>query len=489
MVHSPSRAGDAGFALIEAVISAVVLAVVALAVLSGIEGSIHSASRERSRSIASTLAEQDQERMRAMSADNLADMTSLTRTIPVKNINYTVTSTSEWIRDDTGGTVSCTNNSAQVDYLRINTTVKTNLVGRQIQPVTMSSIVAPPVGKANGTLAVQVSDRNSVGISGLDVTATADSGGSFTETTNTLGCAIFTRIPVDTYAITLNRSGWVDTFGRNPGTAGANVVNNTVQVVSMKFDRAAAVNWSVTTKDPWNGAATTASNPPLIVSNPTSTSTATQAGTVSAVNGEEPTAQRTWTTNPATSMFPFLSKYSMWTGSCSQSNPATWDPDYYDTFPGAIGTQPATTSTLNPAMQQPSLMAVLQDTNGAALDTSLNSNVYATVQADSTDATPCSQTYRLTNTKTGTTVGRVGQWRNATVPAAYTAAALPFGKYDICATYTSSGGRHRWKVVQDVDLTTMSSTGATAQQIIKMDGTGSTSTTPPASTVPCPPAA
>src|SRR3954471_17066304 len=124
MVHSHSRAGDAGFALIEAVISAVVLAVVSLAVLSGIEGSIHSASRERSRSVASTLAEQDQERMRAMSASDLADMTALVRTVPVKNIKYTVTSTSAWIRDDTGGTVSCTNNSKQVYYLRISTTVK-----------------------------------------------------------------------------------------------------------------------------------------------------------------------------------------------------------------------------------------------------------------------------------------------------------------------------------------------------------------------------
>src|SRR4051794_4182027 len=253
MDHSPSRAGDAGFALIEAVISAIVLAVVALAVLSGIDSSIHSASRERSRSVASTLAEQDQERMRAMSADDLADMASLTRTVRVASNNYTVTSTSEWIRDDTGGTVSCTNNSAQVDYLRIATTVKSNTVGRQINPVTMSSLVAPPVGKTKGTLAVQVNNRDSVGISGLDVALTSSTGAAIpSETTNELGCAIFTRIPVDTYTIVLNRAGWVDTFGRNPGTAGANVVNNTVQVVNMKFDRAASVTWSVTTTDPWS---------------------------------------------------------------------------------------------------------------------------------------------------------------------------------------------------------------------------------------------
>jgi Tfp pilus assembly protein PilV len=481
MVHSHSRAGDAGFALVEAVISAVVLAVVALAVLSGIEGSIHSASRERSRSVSSTLAEQDQERMRAMSASDLADMTSLTRVVPVKNIKYTVTSTSEWIRDDTGGTVSCTNNSKQVDYLRISTTVKTNLVGKQIQPVVMSSLVAPPVGKANGTLAVQVNDRNSVGIPGLDVVATADSGGSFTETTNDLGCAIFTKIPVDSYTITLNRAGWVDTFGRNPGTAGAQVVNNTIQVVTMKFDRAANVNWSVTTNDPWSATPTAAlaSSPTPVVSN-TGTG-AVQAGSVSAVDGEEPTAQRTWTTNPATSLFPFLSKYSMWTGSCSQSNPATWDSDYFDTFPGSIATQPATTSTLSPAMQQPALKGKLQDSSGAALASTLSSMVFATVRPDPNDPTPCSETYRLANSATS---GQISSYRTGTGATTYQPAALPFGTYDVCAEYRSSGGTDRWAVLTGVDLTTMTSSGATTQQTIKMSST----TNPGTTAVPCPPA-
>lgn len=481
MVHSPSRAGDAGFALIEAVISAVVLAVVALAVLSGIEGSVHSASRERSRSVASTLAEQDQERMRAMSASDLADMTTLTRTVQVKNINYKVVSTSEWIRDDTGGTVSCTNNSKQVDYLRISTTVTTNLVGKQIQPVVMSSLVAPPVGKANGTLAVQVNDRNSVGIPNQTVNLTSSGGSSIDpETTNELGCAIFTKIPVDNYTITLNQTGWVDTFGRNPGTAGAQVVNNTVQVVTLKFDKAASVNWSVNTKDPWNGNALTASAPPAIVTNPASSANV-QAGTVSAVDGEEPTAQRTWTSNPADKMFPFVSKYSMWTGSCSQSNPASWDFDYFDTFPGSIATQPATVSTLSPAMQQPALKAQLQNSTGSALSTSLSSIVFATLQKDPSDPTPCSETYRLANSATN---GQVGSY-HTTNPTVYAPAGLPFGKYDICAAYRS-GTTTRYASKIGVDLTTMTSSGAASTQTFTMNSTTNPSIANPALACPAP---
>jgi Tfp pilus assembly protein PilV len=480
MDHSPSRAGDAGFALIEAVVSAVTLAIVALAVLSGIEGSLHSAGRERSRSVASTLAEQDQERMRAMSADQLADMASLQRTVQVAGITYDVTSKSEWIRDDTGGTVSCTNNSTQVDYLQISTTVKSKTVGTRVKPVSMMSLVAPPVGKAKGTLAVQVNNRDSVGISGLDVVATAASGGSYTETTNELGCAIFTRVPVDSYTITLNRGGWVDTFGRNPGTAGAQVLNNAVQVITMKFDRAATVAWSVTTKDPWNANAVTASVPPIIVTNPATG--AVQAGTVSALDGEEPTAQRTWTVNPATSMFPFLSKYAMWTGSCSQSNPAQWDSDYYDTFPGSIATQPGTAHTLSPAMQQPALKGQLQTSTGTALATTLSSSIYATLQPDPADPTPCKETYRLANTVLPNgTAGVIGQWRNVASPIAYTPAAMPFGKYDICAKYVSSGGTSRWRIVNNVDMTTMP--GATLAAAIKID---QYTTNPGTTAIPCP---
>jgi Tfp pilus assembly protein PilV len=481
MDHSPPRAGDAGFALIEAVISAVVLAVVALAVLSGIEGSLHSAGRERSRSVASTLAEQDQERMRAMSADQLADMASVTKTVTVGNIKYDVTSTSQWIRDDTGGTVSCTNNSAQVDYLQIATTVKSKTVGTTVKPVAMMSLVAPPVGKAKGTLAVQVNNRDSIGIAGLDVVATAASGGSFTETTNALGCAIFTRVPVDSYSVTLNRAGWVDTFGRNPGTAGAQVLNNAVQVITMKFDRAASVAWSVTTTDPWSATptASVASTPPLTLTN--AATGATQAGSVSALDGEEPTAQRTWTTTPATAMFPFLSKYAMWTGSCSQSNPATWDSDYYDTFPGSIATQPGTAHTLTPAMQQPSLKGTLQDRNGAVLPTTLSSSVYATVRPDPTDPTPCSETYRLTNSVLPNgTAGVIGQWRNVAAPIAYIPPALPFGKYDICAKYVSSGGTARWRIVNNVDMSTMASPNIGA---IKID---QYTTNPGTTAIPCP---
>src|SRR3954469_10732743 len=82
-----------GFALIEVIVSAAVLALVALAVLSGIDASAGSSAREKARAVAASLAEQDQETMRAMNVDQLIAVNGTApRSVPVDGITYTVTS-------------------------------------------------------------------------------------------------------------------------------------------------------------------------------------------------------------------------------------------------------------------------------------------------------------------------------------------------------------------------------------------------------------
>src|SRR3954452_7183858 len=93
------RSSEAGFALIEVIVAAAVLAIVALAVLSGIDGANSASAREKARAVASNLAEQDQERLRAMPVDVLrnppqsGDMT-------VDGIKYQVKSEARWITDE-----------------------------------------------------------------------------------------------------------------------------------------------------------------------------------------------------------------------------------------------------------------------------------------------------------------------------------------------------------------------------------------------------
>ena len=60
-----------GFALVEALAAAAILAFMALGVLAGLDGASSSSGREKARSTASALAEQDQERLHGIAAVNL----------------------------------------------------------------------------------------------------------------------------------------------------------------------------------------------------------------------------------------------------------------------------------------------------------------------------------------------------------------------------------------------------------------------------------
>src|SRR4051812_50081077 len=97
---------NSGYALIEVVVSAAVLAMVAVAVLAGVDGAQRSTGREKARSVAASLAEQDQERLRAMPVEQLATYAPGTPVLPLGGASHTGLSESEWGRDDTGGPVS-----------------------------------------------------------------------------------------------------------------------------------------------------------------------------------------------------------------------------------------------------------------------------------------------------------------------------------------------------------------------------------------------
>ena len=245
---------ESGFALVEAVVAAAVFAVIVLGVLAGIDGAAGSSGREKARSVAGSIAEQDQERMRGMRAVDLSNY-SWKRDVPVGNAVYTVQSDSDWIRDNTGGTISCTNSSAQADYLRIRTTVTSSSVGKRTAPVQIDSLVAPPVGAVGsnqGTLAVQVNNRDAVGVASIPVKI-SNGTTTLTELTNSVGCAVFAYVPIGAYDVNINQPGWVDPNGTNDVHVSGSVSNGTTNVVKIEYDVAGSVTASFRTKY-WNAA-------------------------------------------------------------------------------------------------------------------------------------------------------------------------------------------------------------------------------------------
>ena len=97
----PRPADEAGFGLIEAIVAAAVLAVLALGVLAGIDGAASSAGREKARAVAASLAEQDQERMRAMRAVDLPEYRRTLADRTSAGSTYTVVSEADWVSDAT----------------------------------------------------------------------------------------------------------------------------------------------------------------------------------------------------------------------------------------------------------------------------------------------------------------------------------------------------------------------------------------------------
>ena len=414
MLHArvTARVGDfrdeRGSILLEALASAVLLAVLTLAVLQEVDGATASSGRNKARSVAAQLAEQDQERMRGMRFIDLSNYRN-SASVPVDGVSYTVDSRTDWIRDATGATESCTNDSTQSSYLRIRSTVTSAVVGTATKPVVIDSLLAPAVdtfGPDEGTLAVQLLDRDDQPVVGKNVTITGTSR-TLSDVTNGVGCAIFGFIAKGDYDVSLPTPGWVTD---KPIPTGK-VIAGQVNLVSLHYDQAATVTASFKTQLPTDTAATrpafgwklNADNGGL-------------AG-IPVTTAAAPTSPAPQVT--ANALYPFKTAYSFYSGDCQGpaneefNDPTKKTPAYYATHPGLQALNPGDNVTLD-VVQPAVTLKVLN--NGAAA-----TNATLTVKSTSSQCT----------TPFPMVVGTDGLIRK---PAAVTASydpSLPFGRYTI----------------------------------------------------------
>lgn len=324
---------EAGVTLIEMVISATILVIIALAVMATLDTASSSTAANRGRTVASALAEQDQERMRGMSAVELSNYHPDPTKKTVGRAEYTVESRSEWVRDSTGGAETCTANTKQADYMQITSTVTSNVVGKRIKPVSIRSLVAPRVGSfgANqGTLAVSIKDAAGAPQVGMPVTVTGPDG--LSDVTNAQGCAVFGHIPVGTYQVKVNQPGYVDPSGVQAINVNKAVTAQTVQTQVVQYAQGAFVTANFMTKVG-------------------TVEQATKAPAVIASNAALPTAGVRIFSAPAggatsvttTALYPFTDGYSFYSGTsgCAENLPTQYagEDDYFAQFgfakPGA----------------------------------------------------------------------------------------------------------------------------------------------------------
>jgi hypothetical protein len=409
--------------LIEVLVTATVIAAVGLGLLLGLEGASRGSGNSKHRSVAASLAQQDQDRMRSFKATDLSNYDEK-RSITVAGVAYTINSSGSWV-SDASGAISCTNASSRANYLKISSVVR--WPGMRTKPVTLESLVAPPPGSFNasqGNVVVRLLDQSNSPVGGVPVTISAPS--SPTRTTEPDGCVVFAGVPAGGYDLSYSLSGYVDPSGRNnvtdqPVTAFA----STTKTYDLQYARAGSITVSFDTK--------VGSNPPQ----------ASAARSVTVQHSGMPQGSRTITpaNGPhsaiqADSLFPFESAYSVYAGACPDgADPSIYDQTYYDSNPGHVLVTPGTGQSVT--VRQPALnIAVTR--GGTPIQ-----NAHVVVRSEVPD---CATSYDLAAA--------------TDAQGALRAPGFPFGKYTICA----DDGNHR-TVVTGVNNTSPAGTSTISMPI------------------------
>jgi type II secretory pathway pseudopilin PulG len=396
------RPDEAGFMLIETIVSALLLVVVALAILSSLDAATKTAGANKGRTVASALAEQDQERMRGLSITQLSNLRGQ-QTVTVGGAAYTVTSRADWVRDSANTTESCTDTGTQADYVRITSTVTSGIVGKDTRPVTTQGLVSVPVGSFGpnqGTLTIKVLNRDGNPVKDMGVTASGPT--ALSDTTNDLGCAVFGFIPTGSYTAQLNKTNWVDIARNQISTQGVTVAAGSVVTKTMQYDQAAQIN--ATFIDSNDAAVNTAGDTKLRMTNP---AVPTGFPDTDVAAGQPGAA--------VTSLFPFNSAYVVYAGSCDNANPALYS-------------HPVASKLLDPAENW---------TPQVRLPT-----IQVTVTKGTVPVAVANTTVKIkaTGTAAGCTGDQVVLNSITTNASGVASVPMPYGTYDVCVNSSGETG-------------------------------------------------
>lgn len=419
----PRAASEDGFALIEVVVSASVLVLVVLGVLAAMDAVTSTAGANKARTVAATLAEKDQERMRGMRTLDIDQMDLSPYTLDVAGVTYTIQSDARWINDASGEDVSCGMAADEASYMRITSTVTSPITGAAVKPVVLSSLVSPQVGAASqGTLSVLVKNAADQPVAGLRVSATPTGR---QELTNAAGCAVFGRMDAGNYTVSLNTPGWVDKQGVQNAAQPANVTAGNLSTVEFAYDRAAQLPVRVRTM--LNGGVDDPAK--TVVAANVSLTTGRRAFTPTNWSATLPVAvapfaagfpgsasEPTGTTFLLTNLFPFTNGYALYSGGCIANDPTKYVTNYAAAHGGTAVLAPGQVGAEVTVYEPPTNLRVTR--NGTDQSDVL---VYA---------------YPTNLGCTGTRIP-MGQ----TVNGRLRFHGLPYGDYTICARSETSGRR------------------------------------------------
>jgi len=340
-------ASERGFTLIEVLVSALIVTLIATAVAGALITNTDIIANQNSRSQAETLAEQDQERLKGLSAEQL-DNLSQTYNVTVGGATYAITSKA-WYLSTSNGQSCTTSGGASATYFKtISTVTRTNAQGQTATLATDESVITPPAG---GSLLVQFHDQTASPLAGVTLAATGPE--SDTGSSDTTGCVIFSALDTGTYNLTYTDIGYVDPNGN------ASALSDTATVAStgiaapgrgnpialgqaggltgnFKMAGAPSAYTAYTGGLAWFSSG--GAGIPMAAYRKNAEPSGTVASTLATTNVAGTTG---------TGLFPFVSSqnpvtytnnYQMWAGTCRQEQPPTGY-DMFTVAPGSTQTQ------------------------------------------------------------------------------------------------------------------------------------------------------
>lgn len=429
---------ESGSMLVEVLVGTIVLAIATAAILDGLDGAQQTGAKNKQRSVAATLAQQDIERLRSMPITALNNL-SQTRQVDVTGVQYTVNSDTTWMRDRTAE-LSCTDDTSQAEYLKVSSTVTAPASGSQ--PVTESTLLTPAPGAFSttaGTAAIRTTDRLGKPLAGVTVELSGES--SQTGTTNDLGCVIFDYIPAGDYIATIpgNLVSW---NSEKPANAPVTVNSGKMSQVQIELEEPASMRVSFKTPGGasvlWDKVSVPHANLPggfkLF-------SSATKVSLIDALD-----------------LFPQLGGYDVYAGSCIMNNPANqyWgDGAYFDVN---------TVSHADPDPGQSFVpVTAIMPTLRVSVSRQRKQDVY--IRIDQNDVPATGITCRDNLVPRGTTVAIAkSSSSSTTVETVNKDISLPFGTYRVCVDDggTAGGGTRRRSTTVATDGKLYTTAGATA---------------------------
>jgi Tfp pilus assembly protein PilV len=315
-LSAPRAAHDeAGFALVEVMVSAVLLVALALSTLAVLDRSQSTSSNNRSRAIASQLAQTEQDAIRQMPMSALAGGFN-PGTIPKKvgEITYDVTSSAQWVQDS-GGPVTCSTNTGRVEYLSTSTTVTWPGMG-SIKPVVADGVVSPGVaalGANKGALTVLLSRADGTGTEGITVTVQGQSG-----VTDENGCAVIGNLDAGVQTLTYNTGGYVDENSKQPVSKPVTIGAGTIAQTTGFYDNPGTLAVTLAS-DGQGGDGTWSGSEGTVPGGKVSIDHANRAKpSVLPIDIDNTATKR----NASAVLFPFDSPYKAYVGECSGNDPS-----------------------------------------------------------------------------------------------------------------------------------------------------------------------